>query len=127
VTATPHEPPLSPEMATSGGLREGWTTGTCASAAAKAAAVGLLTGVAPDVIEIALPGGRRVSFPTADLDPAAPYRVAVVKDAGDDPDVTDRAHVTAEVRWAPTGTRAGVAILAQPGQGHGPHAGSRPA
>jgi cobalt-precorrin-5B (C1)-methyltransferase len=117
VTATPHEPPLSPEMATSGGLREGWTTGTCASAAAKAAAVGLLTGVAPDVIEIALPGGRRVSFPTADLDPAAPYRVAVVKDAGDDPHVTDRAHVTAEVRWAPTGTRAGVAILAGPGVG----------
>ena len=58
------EPPLSPEVAARRrGLRTGWTTGTCASAAAKAAAVGWVTGSAPAEVEVPLPGGRRVSFP----------------------------------------------------------------
>ncbi|MGD9027925.1 MAG: cobalt-precorrin-5B (C(1))-methyltransferase, partial [Methyloceanibacter sp.] len=38
-------------------LRKGWTTGTCATAAAKAAYTALLTGVFPDPVEVALPGG----------------------------------------------------------------------
>jgi cobalt-precorrin-5B (C1)-methyltransferase len=97
-------------------LREGWTTGTCASAAAKAATVGLLCGLVPPSVEVGLPGGRRVSFATADVDPTVPHRAAVVKDAGDDPDVTDGAHVTAEVRWA-VGAASRVEILAGPGVG----------
>jgi cobalt-precorrin-5B (C1)-methyltransferase len=40
-----------------------------------------------------------VSFPVADVDPAVPCRCAVVKDAGDDPDVTHGAHLTATVAW----------------------------
>ena len=97
------EPPLAPEVARAKGLRTGWTTGTCASAAAKAAATWLVGGAPPDIVEVGLPGGRRVTFPVVDVDPAVPNRCAVVKDAGDDPDVTHGAHVTAEVAWAAPG------------------------
>jgi cobalt-precorrin-5B (C1)-methyltransferase len=91
-----YEPELSPEVARrKKGLRTGWTTGTCASAAAKAAAVGLVTGLVPDVVEVAIPSGRRVSFPVeAPAGREAPTAV-VVKDAGDDPDCTDGARMTA--------------------------------
>jgi cobalt-precorrin-5B (C1)-methyltransferase len=81
------------------GLRTGWTTGTCAAAAAKAAAIWLTEGRPPEEVEVGLPAGRRVRFPVADVDPAAGLRVAVVKDAGDDPDVTHGAHITAEAAW----------------------------
>src|SRR5947209_10183704 len=70
-------------------LRRGWTTGTCATAAAKAAYAALLTGEFPDPVEVRLPGGEHPSFPLAvswkgdDLATAG-----VIKDAGDDPDVT---------------------------------------
>ena len=94
-----HEPPLSPEVAKAKGLRTGWTTGTCTSAAAKAAVIGLLTGVAPSTVDVAIPSGKRVSFDVADVSFDEPSRAAVVKDAGDDPDVTDGAHLTVEARW----------------------------
>jgi len=114
------EPPLSAEVARRRrGLRTGWTTGTCASAAAKAAAQGFLTGHPPAEVEVALPGGRRVSFP---VEPAKPNRCVVVKDAGDDPDCTDGARITAEVSDSPTATtelRAGegVGVITLPGLG----------
>ncbi len=94
------EPDLSPVVANAKGLRKGWTTGTCASAAAKAATIGLLSGETPNQIEVQLPQGQLVTFPTADLDPAMPNRAAIIKDAGDDPDCTNGAHVTALVQWA---------------------------
>jgi len=109
---------------TSTGLRTGWTTGTCASAAAKAAATWLVDGAAPNTVDVALPGGRRVAFPVTDVDPARPHRCAVVKDAGDDPDCTHGAHVTAAVEWAPSGVRRtelrggdGVGTVTKPGLG----------
>ena len=112
------EPPLAPAVAAAGGLRTGWTTGTCASAAAKAAFVGLLTGVAPRQVEVGLPGGRRVAFA---VESEAPNRCVVVKDAGDDPDCTDGARMTAEVVEATSGTtlRAGdgVGVVTKPGLG----------
>ncbi|HEY0833773.1 MAG TPA: cobalt-precorrin-5B (C(1))-methyltransferase, partial [Azospirillum sp.] len=46
-------------------LRRGWTTGACATAAAKAAYTALLTGAFPDPVEIALPRGERPSFALA--------------------------------------------------------------
>src|SRR5437660_1375144 len=58
------EPELSEDVAARRqGLRTGWTTGTCASAATKAAAIGLVHGAAPASVEVALPGGDRVAFP----------------------------------------------------------------
>jgi cobalt-precorrin-5B (C1)-methyltransferase len=92
---------LAPEVAGAKGLRTGWTTGTCASAAAKAAVSGLLTGSVPEEVEIGLPGGQRLTFAVADVDPASPYRAAVIKDAGDDPDVTHGAHLTVSASWLP--------------------------
>jgi cobalt-precorrin-5B (C1)-methyltransferase len=92
-----------------GGLRTGWTTGTCASAAAKAAAIGLVTGSPPAEVEVGLPGGRRVTFA---VEVESPNRCVVVKDAGDDPDCTDGARMTAEVVEA-----ASASLVAGPGVG----------
>src|SRR5439155_2932722 len=100
-TNEPVEPELSPEVAErTSGLRTGWTTGTCASAAAKAAAIGLCTGVRPETVEVGLPGGERVMFPVETGPSGEPFEAVVVKDAGDDPDCTDGARMTATVAFA---------------------------
>ena len=82
-------------------LRTGWTTGTCASAAAKAAALLLAEGPPPpEWVEVALPSGRRVTFAVEQAGMVGDAaRAVVVKDAGDDPDVTHGAHLTAKVEW----------------------------
>jgi cobalt-precorrin-5B (C1)-methyltransferase len=84
----------------SGPLRSGWTTGTCSAAAAKAAATALVTQSPQTRVEVALPDSRRVGFDVerCDVSPAVAEAV-VVKDAGDDPDVTHGAYLTATVRW----------------------------
>ena len=46
-------------------LRRGWTTGTCAAAAAKAAFAALVTGEFPDPVAVTLPRGERPSFALA--------------------------------------------------------------
>src|SRR5436190_213597 len=80
-------------------LRRGWTTGTCATAAAKAAYVALLTGAFPDPVEVTLPQGERPSFALAITRMGGNSATAgVVKDAGDDPDVTHGALILATVR-----------------------------
>ena len=86
------------------GLRRGWTTGACAAAAARAAFAALLTGEFPDPVSIRLPRGQTPSFPLAlaeRTDRGA--RAAIVKDAGDDPDVTHGALIIAELAWAEPG------------------------
>jgi cobalt-precorrin-5B (C1)-methyltransferase len=97
----PFEPEMSPEVAErTKGLRTGWTTGTCAAAAAKAAAIGLATGTRPDRVEVALPDGQRVTFPVEPGPLGQAFEAVVVKDAGDDPDCTDGARMTALVEFA---------------------------
>lgn len=102
-------------------LRRGWTTGACAAAAAKAAAAALVSGSFPDPVEIALPGGQTPAFALARWDLRAGHATAaVVKDAGDDPDVTHGALVVATVRRAAPGTVAfkageGVGTVTRPG------------
>jgi cobalt-precorrin-5B (C1)-methyltransferase len=96
-------------------LRRGWTTGACAAAAAHAAYAGLLTGNFPDPVAISLPGGTRPEFSLALKERAAgSARAGVVKDAGDDPDVTHGALVIAEVTAGAAGSgvtfRAGTGI-----------------
>ena len=118
---TTHEPPLSGDAALrSGGLRTGWTTGTCAAAAAKAAVAGLVAGAVPPQIEVGLPDRRRIAF-GVEVDGLA-SRCVVVKDAGDDPDCTDGARVTAQASWATGGTSEllggpGVGTITRPGLG----------
>jgi cobalt-precorrin-5B (C1)-methyltransferase len=120
-----YEPELSEEAARRrGSLRTGWTTGTCASAAAKAAAIALTTGVVPSSVEVAIPSGRRVSFAVEMPDGAGAPVAAVVKDAGDDPDCTDGAHMTARATYRDgnvTGHElaagVGVGVITKPGLG----------
>ena len=103
-------------------LRRGWTTGTCACAAAKAAYAALVTGTFPDPVEVTLPRGTRASFALAMTRRDDGSAVAgVVKDAGDDPDVTHGALIVATVRAAAPGSGvtfkagAGVGTVTRPG------------
>jgi len=97
-------------------LRRGWTTGACASGAARAAFEALLTGAFPDPVPVALPKGLRPEFALATYEFGAGFaRAGIVKDAGDDPDVTHGALVVATVRLAPPG--AGVSFKAGEGVG----------
>ncbi|MCF3964695.1 cobalt-precorrin-5B (C(1))-methyltransferase [Streptomyces fuscigenes] len=100
------------------GLRPGWTTGACATAAATAAYTALLSGHFPDPVTITLPRGQRPAFALAVeglSDDTTTAMAGVVKDAGDDPDVTHGALVRASVRRLPPG--AGVVFRAGPGVG----------
>ena len=92
--------PASARKVATGKLRKGWTTGTCSAAAAKAACLLLRDGEAPDEVEIPLvKGQQRARFGLERCEPDGDAAVAVVvKDAGDDPDVTHGAHLTARVR-----------------------------
>lgn len=96
-------------------LRRGFTTGTCAAAAAKAAAELLVAGRPPETVDILTPKGvpahLEVLEPVLDGGRAS---CAVRKDAGDDPDVTDGMLVCAEVCWQ---AEPGVAVCG--GQGVG--------
>ncbi|GAA4148308.1 cobalt-precorrin-5B (C(1))-methyltransferase [Actinomadura keratinilytica] len=107
-------------------LRTGWTTGTCASAAAKAATRLLLRGDdPPGYVEVALPSGNRVTFRVEETGVDAGRgraRAVVVKDAGDDPDVTHGAHITADVSWRDEpgldlDGGEGVGVVTKPGLG----------
>ena len=95
--------PASMEKVRGEKLRTGWTTGTCAAAAARAAAKSLVSGRTQSRVDVKLPGKgaeRRVEFEVERCELGSSWAEAVViKDAGDDPDVTDGAHLTARVSW----------------------------
>jgi cobalt-precorrin-5B (C1)-methyltransferase len=97
-------------------LRRGWTTGTCATAAAKSAYAALLSGEFPDPVEVTLPRGECPSFALATnrMDDTS-ATAGVIKDAGDDPDVTHGALVLATVRAGTPGS--GVTFRAGEGVG----------
>ena len=71
-------------------LRCGYTTGSCATGAAKAAAIMLHTGIIPDYVEIDTPAAvklrLKVEKPMLEHHRAS---CCIVKDAGEDPDVTN--------------------------------------
>jgi cobalt-precorrin-5B (C1)-methyltransferase len=84
------------------GTRKGYTTGACSAAAARAATLGLIAGQVPDAVDCRLPNGQVVRFAVVEGTCGNGHAHAVViKDAGDDPDVTDKAHLTADVRLLP--------------------------
>jgi cobalt-precorrin-5B (C1)-methyltransferase len=81
-------------------LRSGYTTGACAAAAAKAAATVLLSGEHISKITIPFPDTSRVTFDIARTTIVGDEAQAdVIKDAGDDPDVTNNAVISATVRF----------------------------
>ncbi len=108
-------------------LRSGYTTGACAAAAAKAAAELLLSaecgvrnaesGVRNakkiESVELPFPDGSRVRFAIQDSSlitqgSSLIARASVIKDAGDDPDVTNKAEIRAEVSLKPDSQESGV-------------------
>jgi cobalt-precorrin-5B (C1)-methyltransferase len=103
-----------------GELRRGWTTGACATAATKAAFTALLTGKFPDPVSITLPKGETPSFPLAVEGKGEGWAQAgIIKDAGDDPDVTHGCLVVATVRLKSSGITfkagAGVGMVTRAG------------
>ena len=95
-------------------LRSGYTTGACAAAAAKAAVVGLLGQPHPGRVEIPFPDGSRHSF---ELCRFSGNLATVVKDAGDDPDVTNGAEIGVEARWLDEPGRETGLLVNGPGVG----------
>lgn len=80
-------------------LRLGYTTGSCAAAAAKAAAIMLLTGTRKERIGLMTPKGIALDLPVREITmESAAVSCAIEKDGGDDPDVTKGALVFATVR-----------------------------
>ncbi|MGO1118257.1 cobalt-precorrin-5B (C(1))-methyltransferase [Rhodovibrionaceae bacterium A322] len=116
-----------------GPLRRGWTTGACATAATRAAYTALVTGEFPDPVSLVLPKGDQPSFALAfegksavidaiDLESGAGLasrahwaQAGIIKDAGDDPDVTHGALVLAKVTALPAGQ--GIRFVAGKGVG----------
>src|ERR671931_173373 len=103
------------------GRREGFTTGTAAAAAAKAACLVLLEQGWPEAVAVRLPVGRvlEVRINTLEWDGERAW-AGVVKDAGDDPDVTHGAEIFAAVRRVPEpGVHlkggVGVGVVTRPG------------
>ncbi len=99
-----------------GPLRRGWTTGACATAAAAAAYGALTTGTFTDPVTITLPKGEQPSFALKIKEMSEDRaRASVIKDAGDDPDVTHGAEIVVTVRHGSPGS--GVTFRGGPGVG----------
>jgi|TARA_B110000238_G_C16077640_1_gene417896 cobalt-precorrin-5B (C1)-methyltransferase len=97
-------------------LRFGWTTGACATAATQAAFRALHTGAFEPTVQITLPKGQTPSFELVQQKLTRGLAIAsVIKDAGDDPDVTHEAEIVAEVRLSEDAT--GVRFFAGNGVG----------
>ncbi|MFC5713147.1 cobalt-precorrin-5B (C(1))-methyltransferase [Thalassorhabdus alkalitolerans] len=82
-------------------MRHGYTTGANATAATKAALLSLAGQTEVKEVEITLPIGERVTFhmESVSFSPTEAQAV-VIKDAGDDPDVTHKAEIVSTVKWA---------------------------
>lgn len=110
-------------------MKRGVTTGTCAAAAACAAAETLLSGDCPAQVTVATPSGASVSLEIQCLRVLENLAVcAVRKDAGDDPDVTDGARIMATVQraesfsedgmvWNPAGVKGNLRLFGGSGVG----------
>ena len=101
-------------------LRCGYTTGTCAAAASKAAAILLLTGRVPERVRIDTPKGIPLDLPVEEPVRGKGYAsCGVRKFSGDDPDVTDGALIVARVAAGAPGVRidggGGVGRATKPG------------
>lgn len=119
----PAEAPATPQASggrsgqlASSGLRPGWTSGACASAAARSAYLALVTGEFADPVTVDLPHDRHPAFAlTAESLSGDSAMAAVTKDAGDDPDVTHLAVVRVRLSRGSPGT--GLRFVAGKGVG----------
>ena len=118
-------PPDIEEKKRKGKLRSGYTTGTCAAAATKASLLRMLTGKVVENIEVFLPKGLSANLLIAwtrtneDLS----VTTSIIKDAGDDPDVTHGAEICSTVSFLPARGQVivdggkGVGRITKPGLG----------
>ena len=105
------------------GLRRGYTTGTCATAAVKAALLKLICNETPSEVNVTLPDNRQYLAVPIDCilqEADGAVRADVIKDGGDDPDQTHRARIFARVRRNDKGEIVfhrgeGVGVVTQPG------------
>jgi cobalt-precorrin-5B (C1)-methyltransferase len=100
-------------------LRSGFTTGTAAAAAARAALELIFSGRTPEKVSVALPTGDdlRVAVHRCRGIDAQTAVCSVIKDAGDDPDITHGAEIGARVKWRKTHRDA--EVIVRGGQGVG--------
>lgn len=103
-----------------GELRTGYTTGTCAAAAAKGAALALFTKQYPLSVTVDLPVGATAELPLFSVSAQKGVaQASVIKNAGDDPDVTHGLEICAEVMLAHQGIEiiggTGVGVVTKPG------------
>lgn len=104
-------------------LHTGFTTGSCATAAAKAALTGLLTGEEVKEISFRIVEGERMKMPVESVEISNDSaNASVIKVSGDDPDVTDGCRITATVTYSPNaGIRffggEGIGTVTLPGLG----------
>ena len=107
------------------GNRTGFSTGANSAAAAAAATLGLVHGRVPDFVDCVLPNTQRVRFTITDgWSDGQRARAVSIKDAGDDPDATNGAHLTVDVERLPGAAGQiilrggpGVGIVTKPGLG----------
>lgn len=126
---TPGKPPGA-KLTTK--LRFGWTTGTCATAAVNAAYIAMMTGEFPDRVTIVTPGGKNADLAIVETQSGDDtgdtgdtgnewFEAGVIKDAGDDPDVTHGALIKARIRRGDPGLGVtfaggtGVGMVTKPG------------
>lgn len=83
-------------------LKSGYTTGACATAAAKAALLALLSGKEQTESQITLPSGEQITLPVAHTEwTGCSATCTVIKESGDDPDVTNHSRIRATVQLYP--------------------------
>lgn len=116
MTQTPPETTSKPAQP----LRRGWTTGACATAATRAALMALWGEGFPEKVRITLPKGERPDFALSYCAEGPGWAEAgVIKDAGDDPDVTHGAEIRARVTTSDGGVTfkagAGVGVVTKAG------------
>ena len=93
-------------------LKKGYTTGMCAAAAAKGAVMLLFFPDIPEEVEVVTPAGPVLQLKIQAPERWAGYaRCCVIKDAGDDPDVTDGLAICATARQVEKGIGNGVSLL----------------
>ena len=114
--------PFDLSVLAANGLRRGFTTGTSATAATKAALMRLLTGSLPESVDVSLPDGLHyLSVPITETPQETGWASAsVIKDGGDDPDQTHQARITVRLRRNDSGKVVflrgeGVGVVTQPG------------
>jgi cobalt-precorrin-5B (C1)-methyltransferase len=105
------------------GLKRGYTTGSCATAAVKAALLRLLCNESPETVRVSLPESAQyliIPIVRVGIEDCGAVRADVIKDGGDDPDQTHKARIFARVRRNTAGEvrflrGEGVGIVTQPG------------